>query len=309
MKDFPEEYECEKLDEMYAALGLPEEQLQLLKDYFDAFCRFYYRISLRDAYDILKRHNGDLISCDTFIAFSEVVRHEESRTCNYLILGEDELYEDVDDTQPIDREIVAEHLVMYDDGDYDRFVAVQSRKPFYVPGKEEFLKYSDDFYYERTPQLEVLEDFLIEKAGIAKDKAVDIIDECAMCITAAAFPYEDITEAIENDIFIWRFPFTNFQREEFMRLACDAANNLRHPCNRGFTPNELAERYGLLGGDTVASLYAENKEFTLSEVGYSIYIPRGVAVRGKVGRNDPCPCGSGKKYKKCCMRSGKYEFD
>jgi len=23
----------------------------------------------------------------------------------------------------------------------------------------------------------------------------------------------------------------------------------------------------------------------------------------KVGRNEPCPCGSGKKYKKCCMRS------
>ena len=22
---------------------------------------------------------------------------------------------------------------------------------------------------------------------------------------------------------------------------------------------------------------------------------------GKVGRNDPCPCGSGKKYKKCCL--------
>ncbi|MFC2021620.1 SEC-C metal-binding domain-containing protein [Chloroflexota bacterium] len=22
--------------------------------------------------------------------------------------------------------------------------------------------------------------------------------------------------------------------------------------------------------------------------------------RQKVGRNDPCPCGSGKKYKKCC---------
>jgi uncharacterized protein YecA (UPF0149 family) len=23
----------------------------------------------------------------------------------------------------------------------------------------------------------------------------------------------------------------------------------------------------------------------------------------KVGRNDPCPCGSGKKYKKCCGAS------
>jgi len=29
--------------------------------------------------------------------------------------------------------------------------------------------------------------------------------------------------------------------------------------------------------------------------------PRVVTVpRKKVGRNDPCPCGSGKKYKKCC---------
>lgn len=25
----------------------------------------------------------------------------------------------------------------------------------------------------------------------------------------------------------------------------------------------------------------------------------------KVGRNDPCPCGSGKKFKKCCMNKDK----
>ena len=24
--------------------------------------------------------------------------------------------------------------------------------------------------------------------------------------------------------------------------------------------------------------------------------------RPKVGRNEPCPCGSGRKYKKCCGR-------
>ncbi len=37
--------------------------------------------------------------------------------------------------------------------------------------------------------------------------------------------------------------------------------------------------------------YAGNEEF------------RGNTVRReepKIGRNDPCPCGSGKKYKKCC---------
>ena len=35
---------------------------------------------------------------------------------------------------------------------------------------------------------------------------------------------------------------------------------------------------------------------------------KGVTVRkadgsSPLGRNDPCPCGSGKKYKKCCMRA------
>ena len=28
--------------------------------------------------------------------------------------------------------------------------------------------------------------------------------------------------------------------------------------------------------------------------------PKPREVEKKVGRNDPCPCGSGKKYKKCC---------
>ena len=28
----------------------------------------------------------------------------------------------------------------------------------------------------------------------------------------------------------------------------------------------------------------------------------GASSSGKIGRNDPCPCGSGKKYKKCCGR-------
>lgn len=26
----------------------------------------------------------------------------------------------------------------------------------------------------------------------------------------------------------------------------------------------------------------------------------------KIGRNDPCPCGSGKKYKKCCGKQASF---
>lgn len=35
----------------------------------------------------------------------------------------------------------------------------------------------------------------------------------------------------------------------------------------------------------------------------SIYNPKSAPITStKVGRNDPCPCGSGKKFKKCCGR-------
>ena len=32
--------------------------------------------------------------------------------------------------------------------------------------------------------------------------------------------------------------------------------------------------------------------------------PRQPVRSEKIGRNQPCPCGSGKKYKKCCGRPG-----
>ena len=45
----------------------------------------------------------------------------------------------------------------------------------------------------------------------------------------------------------------------------------------------------LLDADTRKALYKEQMLSTTI-----------VNTQPKVGRNDPCPCGSGKKYKKCC---------
>lgn len=310
MKDFPEEYEREKLDEMYAQAGLQEDQVSLLHDYFKAFSNFYQCISLRDAFDIFRRHNGDIISIEKFIAFSEVVRHEkEGRDDNYyFVLGEDELDDDVPDTKPIDRQIVSECLVVVDLDLYDRFISAAEGKPLYVPERDEFLKYADNIYYERIPQIEVMEDYLVNKAGLTKEKAEDMTDQCATIITCTIFP-ENIIYNIRTDRFLNNIKLTNFQREEFIRLAADVVNNTRHPCNRGFTPNEMAERYGISEKQTLASLSNDQRTFSRAEIGLSEYVPIGFILDGKVGRNDPCPCGSGKKYKKCCMRSGKHESD
>ena len=45
---------------------------------------------------------------------------------------------------------------------------------------------------------------------------------------------------------------------------------------------------GLISAERRKELYRKQKK-------------SGTIVKGKkIGRNDPCPCGSGKKYKKCC---------
>jgi preprotein translocase subunit SecA len=40
----------------------------------------------------------------------------------------------------------------------------------------------------------------------------------------------------------------------------------------------------------------------VSEASEAVSKAKPVRVGPKVGRNDPCPCGSGKKYKQCCGR-------
>ncbi len=48
------------------------------------------------------------------------------------------------------------------------------------------------------------------------------------------------------------------------------------------------------------SIFDEEKQKAL----YLEQKKSGTIVKGKkIGRNDPCPCGSGKKYKKCCGRN------
>ena len=40
----------------------------------------------------------------------------------------------------------------------------------------------------------------------------------------------------------------------------------------------------------------------VSEAAAAVEKAKPVRTGPKVGRNDPCPCGSGKKYKQCCGR-------
>ena len=61
-------------------------------------------------------------------------------------------------------------------------------------------------------------------------------------------------------------------------------------------------KFQLVRGERPESLPEEPRapRFTLNRGGDSAPTPKTVhRAEEKVGRNDPCPCGSGKKYKKC----------
>ena len=50
--------------------------------------------------------------------------------------------------------------------------------------------------------------------------------------------------------------------------------------------------------DASSAAYSNNNNLNLNNVGGGKAQP--MHKGAKIGRNDPCPCGSGKKYKHCC---------
>ena len=63
----------------------------------------------------------------------------------------------------------------------------------------------------------------------------------------------------------------------------------------GGNPEEIAQKVGMPPEQLVAlsdSFVQQHQQTNLL----------GEAAERKIGRNEPCPCGSGKKYKKCCLR-------
>lgn len=319
MKKFPRMYAESTIARMYKKLALPEETISLLHDYFDAFANLYEVLPLKDAYKIIDRHNSGMITLDEFISFSEIARHEEHY---YYILAKDELFLDAPEEEPIDREIVHESLVDVDLDEYYNVIDHQYGKPLYIPSKQELLNYKDNLYIADTPQVRAMEHFFRTRLKMDAKKAEDMVGECVLIITCADNPFDEIFEDLER----MKINMTKNQIEEFISLYSDLHNNTRLPRNRGFTPTELSRQNGghkmpesiSFGPNITAGL--KSGEIDINEFGMSIVtsdlpdeikkqmlgelskIQGGTAIPKKVGRNDPCPCGSGKKFKKCCGR-------
>lgn len=296
MNDFPEEYNKETLDEMYdkLRLSLSDDRIELLQRYFDAMNNFYQIIPLKRMFRIINSQNDEQYSEEDFLAFAEIARHERHF---YSILGKDELYDDVPVSKPFERELVHESLLEFDD--YYEMADAKCDKPYYVPPKDELLKYEDDFYDLKTPQYTAMAEYVHKNIDHRTEYVEDVMSAILFIIKGEGSSPEEAIDFLKK--VRSKVDLSEKQFREFSTLYLDLHNNTRNPYNNGFTPTELFQRTG----DHTDSYYLIEPTFInvlSNNILESGRVPVQPIKSKKVGRNDPCPCGSGKKYKKCCGR-------
>ena len=119
------------------------------------------------------------------------------------------------------------------------------------------------------------------------------------------------------------------QVNKIVSLYMPLANGTRMLANRGFKPKELhgkAPKIGpgnmptIVAGSSQAAAMLKEAAPQIQQMGFGLDLdsnagripvmtmPNGinggtVMSEKKIYPNDPCPCGSGKKYKKCCGRN------
>lgn len=112
-------------------------------------------------------------------------------------------------------------------------------KPFYIPPKNELLKYADDSYFPKTPEYLALKDFIVKELKLEYSKANNLLDN----ISTACSMGEPI-ESIIEDVNRFGVELDDMkQLKEFFQLVTDLGNNSRIWENGGHTPAEIFEKY------------------------------------------------------------------
>lgn len=158
-----------------------------------------------------------------------------------------------------------------DSSEYENLLDEVKNKPYYMPKKSEIDMYEDEIVDVNSDYYKAVKRYLSKKIKDDVDLDNLLFEMETVCV------FEASTSEIMNLIDEFNVNFDDMNdANNFMKLYVDWHNHTRVWSNRGYTPAELS---------------ALIKNQSCEQGG-----------QNKVGRNDPCPCGSGKKYKKCCGR-------
>ena len=320
--ELPEEYTRRELNARYREIPLKDTTSRLLRKYFNAMANLYGIIPLHKAKEIIFSLSPKLVTEEEFLSFAEIARHECE---DYYIMGDDEIYSDVGRTKPLDREIISAVLIAESIDCVIEIKRNQQGKPYYVPDRNHLLEYVDPCYCEDTPEMRKLRAFLKGNCDMSDEREAVVFEELLRGARLAAIQLADVFEYLDNLGVRLK---SQRDVESFTALYNAFHNTTRMPCNRGYTPDEMMRVMPPKEGFKSLSLGPNIKKYLqtgemdiedfrkqiltmelpsealrfdllkqLAEIKPSTPQPE---KQKKVGRNDPCPCGSGKKYKRCC---------
>lgn len=114
--------------------------------------------------------------------------------------------------------------------------------------------------------------------------------------------------------YLWELVYTTKEYERALEVTEEQL-----PLKKGFDPNlemvylRVIDACDAMGNTEEANKYRKmlkeyereekEKKQRVKERFDGTLFQEPVVKAPKIGRNDPCPCGSGKKYKKCCGKN------
>ncbi|TDO94163.1 SEC-C motif-containing protein [Halanaerobium saccharolyticum] len=163
-------------------------------------------------------------------------------------------------------------------------IEMRQNVDYYLPRKKDILYAGSNEEEKLNSVQRKFKKMLINDFSIPEDRAEDILWTMKLDIK------NDFSSMSMLQDFAIDYEFKNEkQTQEFVKQLNELHNNTRMWILKGHTPEELFE-------EERKHLQPLSKNERDGSVGEQ------TVVKGeKVGRNDPCPCGSGKKYKKCCL--------
>jgi hypothetical protein len=265
-------------------------------------------------------HNGNpivMIPLELLPSLGEIVRDETILTdvkrntewikitrgllYYYGTVPRDELVSLVEKYTPINPDYLAFNYVIFDAMEYyqesyidkygysywevlDPLVILEeqaSRKSidYYPFSKNQLLEAGETDYVERPKGFSQLLTLFMQEYRMSKQEAIELVEDCIMQVKLGD-QHSELLQYLQTQL--------TFESLEAVQRMVDAVvllmNNTREWYLKGYSSEEL---------------FAQEKKTLLplpNKKGEVISLQ----TRQKVGRNDPCPCGSGKKFKKCC---------
>ena len=210
------------------------------------------------------------------------------------------------------------HLQLFEDAEFDYLLRQQMDKDFYIPSAQQIDEICRIGYEASSSAYKKLESFFTKKLKFSYEQAV------TWCLQVWANSYEgESPSKIINKMTEANIESEEKLINELLGLLVVAHNNTRMKENRGDKPSEIARKKPIdkvptivpassnaatILKDVAPQLQAMGVPVDLNgntDVIQTTMFPSGlngepIRVEKKIYPNDPCPCGSGKKYKKCC---------